>query len=72
MHRVTRTHAFKPYCLPLPITMPEPTASTIAVTSEDPKKKKQEDVENKDKVDDKKVKDEKEGEELVSLNAIDY
>lgn len=52
--------------------MPEPTASTIAVTSEDPKKKKQEDVENKDKVDDKKVKDEKEGEELVSLNAIDY
>ena len=45
--------------------MPEPTASTIAVTSDDPKKKKQEDVENKDKVDDKKVKEEKAGEELV-------
>lgn len=49
--------------------MPEPTAFTIAVTSDDPKKKKQEDVENKDKVDDKKVKEEeKDGEELVCLN----
>ena len=67
MHRVTRTHAFKPFCLPLPIIMPEPTASTIAVPSDDPKKKQQGDVEHKDKVDDKKVKEEKEGEELVSL-----
>jgi 26S proteasome regulatory subunit N1 len=49
--------------------MPEPTASTIAVTSDDPKKKKTEETEEKDK--DKKegsskLKDgEKEGEEMV-------
>ena len=49
--------------------MPEPTASAIAVPSDDPKKKKTEDTEEKDK--DKKegsskLKDgEKEGEEMV-------
>lgn len=51
--------------------MPEPVASTIAVTSEDPKKKKEEEVEKKDKDKDgaSKLKDdEKEGEELVSLH----
>jgi 26S proteasome regulatory subunit N1 len=49
--------------------MPKSTASTIAVTSDDPKKKKTEETEEKDK--DKKegsskLKDgEKEGEEMV-------
>ena len=65
---MTRTHAFKlSFSFHRLIVMPEPTASTIAVPSEDPKKKQQGDVEHKDKVDDKKVKEEKEGEELVSL-----
>jgi 26S proteasome regulatory subunit N1 len=48
--------------------MPEPTASTIAVTSEDPKKKKTEEAEEKDKGKEgsSKLKDgEKEGEEMV-------
>ena len=56
--------------------MPESTASTIAVTSDDPKKKKTEETEGKEK--DKqegssKLKDgEKEGEEMVCFSFYNF